>query len=54
MNKKHSPLRGENFITEHIVHVDFHAKHTAIPFFHKGKTLFGGNKMRFSNNSVPN
>lgn len=48
MNKKYYPLREENLITKHILHVKFHAKHTAIPFFHKRK-IFGGNEMCFSN-----
>lgn len=48
MNKNLYPLREENLITKHILHVKFHAKHTAIPFFHKGKVL-GDSKMGFSN-----
>lgn len=39
MNKNYYPLREENLITKHILHVKSHTKHTAISFFHKGKYL---------------
>lgn len=48
MNKNLYPLREENLMTKHILHVKFHAKHTAIPFIHEGN-VFGDSKMCFSN-----